>query len=44
VPLVLKINGKTNIPPDDEWAFTSRVEGLIHRIGELDGFTMHAHG
>lgn len=29
---------------DNEWGYSSRVEELIHRIAELDGFKMHAHG
>jgi glyceraldehyde 3-phosphate dehydrogenase len=29
---------------DNEWGYSSRVEELIHRIAELDGLKMHAHG
>ena len=29
---------------DNEWGYSSRVEELIHRIADLDGFKMHAHG
>ncbi len=43
VPLVLKVNGKTNAPPDDE-AFspmTSSVEDAVHLGADAVGYTLY---
>jgi class I fructose-bisphosphate aldolase len=43
IPLVLKINGKTNIPPDDQ-AFSSldaTVEDAVHLGADAIGYTLY---
>ncbi len=43
VPLILKINGKTNIPPDDEAfsSLTSSVEDAIRLGADAVGYTLY---
>ncbi|HEY5257083.1 MAG TPA: hypothetical protein VIJ12_01745 [Candidatus Baltobacteraceae bacterium] len=43
VPLVLKINGKTNIPPDDEAfsSLTSSVEDAVRLGADAVGYTLY---
>lgn len=43
VPLILKLNGKTNIPSDDEAlsSFTSRVEEAVQLGADAVGYTLY---
>ena len=43
IPLVLKINGKTNIPPDDEAfsSLTAKVEDAVRIGAEAIGYTLY---
>ena len=43
VPLVLKVNGKTNIPSDDEpfSSLTSSVEDAVHIGADAVGYTLY---
>ncbi len=43
IPLILKINGKTNIPPDDEAfsALTAKVEDAVRLGADAIGYTLY---